>query len=447
MLHPLNQPPSSLFWSAPVDRDTDFTAEDPLALDYLGQQVGNWLFPGFTTRTGRAQYYLVVLYGLHLVERAIQRHGYPGDDQTRTRLFERWERLWALATLESRHGELTRGDVDAMRGVRGAKRTWTSGTKPLPLDFILISRQNELAGLGAYLSSLRHYRLVVDHTLRPSRAARELIDDFWSESGPRGRSQSYTRYALAALNLERTSISRKSGHVTLELLGKKSRLSAIRHRRRQATREQLWQLLFEGARDPTTLALALQIEAADRAGVQDPATLLEGMARGDWGELDLSVHEHVSLALAFGKLAVALLDHFDRCYQAVHEAGWIADAEAVAGLVFSRPETDLLRIRCAALLEHPLRSRFRELRFHGRPLLKLCGQLASSDPVTCLAALLGFHRQVQRSRRGGGAWIRQADTKLTLQVTHYRGYRSYAQLPSFKLWTVRSLLRDLGRIA
>lgn len=54
MLQPLASLPESLFWSAPPAVDTDFTAEGPLALDYLGQQVGNWMFPGFTTGTGRA---------------------------------------------------------------------------------------------------------------------------------------------------------------------------------------------------------------------------------------------------------------------------------------------------------------------------------------------------------------------------------------------------------
>jgi hypothetical protein len=446
MLHPLPTPPPGVFWSAPLDHDTDFTAEDPLALDYLGQQVGNWMFPGFTTRTGRAQYYLVVLYGLHLVELAIDHYGYPGDDDTRTRLFERWERLWALATLEYRSGELVRGDADAMRGVRGAKRNWTAGKKPLFLDFVLISRQNELAGLGAYLSSLRHYRLVVEHTLRPSRAARELIGDFWSESGTQGRSQSYERFALSVLDPDCRTIPRESGHVTLALVGQKTRLSAIHDRNRQATREQLWQLLFDDARDPTTRALAEQIETAARAGVHEATALLEGMHRGDWGELGDIPRALVDFALVFGKLAVSLLDHFNRCYEEVFQAGWIANADSVAPAVFSRPDTDLLRTRCAALLEHPLRSRFRELHFHGRPLLKLCSELASTDPMTCLEALLTFHREVQRSRRGGGAWIRPDGPKLTLQVTHYRGYRNDVAFPNFKLWNVHSLLRDLGRI-
>ena len=101
-LEALKTPPEGLFWSEPLSPESDFKKEDPLALDYLGQQVGLWLFRGFTTRTGRAQYYAVVLYGLNLADKAVLKYGYPGDDGTRTRLFERWERFWALATLEFR---------------------------------------------------------------------------------------------------------------------------------------------------------------------------------------------------------------------------------------------------------------------------------------------------------------------------------------------------------
>ena len=61
-LKSLKTPPGALFWSAPLGLDSDFTAEDPLALDYLGQQVGLWLFQGFKSRTGSVQNYSVVLY-------------------------------------------------------------------------------------------------------------------------------------------------------------------------------------------------------------------------------------------------------------------------------------------------------------------------------------------------------------------------------------------------
>ena len=177
-LEALKTPPEGLFWSEPLSVESDFKKEDPLALDYLGQQVGLWLFRGFTTRTDRAQYYAVVLYGLHLADKAVRKYGYSGDDGTRVRLFERWERFWALATFEFRDGDLERGDEDAMRGVRGATRAWRGGNTPLPLDFPLISRQSELGGLGAYLSSLREYGLVFPGSLRVTPVAREMLDSF-----------------------------------------------------------------------------------------------------------------------------------------------------------------------------------------------------------------------------------------------------------------------------
>ena len=214
-LDALDVPPNGLFWSEPLAVDSDFKKEDPLALDYLGQQVGRWLFPGFTTRTNRAQYYAVVLYGLHLADLATKKYGYPGNAETRTRLFERWERFWALATLEFKDGALEQGDEDAMRGVRGATRAWKPRSKLLPLDFPLISRQSELGGLGAYLSSLREYRLVSSDSLQPTAVAQRMLECFWSEQGERSSSHLYESYALKALEPNSRNIARSSGRLTL----------------------------------------------------------------------------------------------------------------------------------------------------------------------------------------------------------------------------------------
>jgi len=99
----LTSPQKSVFWSAPAEFAGDFVIEDPLAFDYLSQQVGYWLFGSLTTRTSRAQYFAMVLYGLHLVDEAVR--GKDVDDETRKRIFERWERFWALAIHEYRGGE------------------------------------------------------------------------------------------------------------------------------------------------------------------------------------------------------------------------------------------------------------------------------------------------------------------------------------------------------
>lgn len=445
-LEVLDAPPAGLFWSAPLGLDSDFTAEDPLALDYLGQQVGLWLFQGFTTRTGRAQNYAVVLYGLHLADKAVRKYGYLGDDETRTRLFERWERFWALATLESRNGQLTRGDEDAMRGVRGATRAWFPGPRPLPLDFPLISRQNELGGLGAYLSSLRDYGLVFSGSLRVTPAAIAILDAFWSEQGERETTHLYEDYAIQALDLTRTKIDRESGRLTLAGIGKASRLSSLVQRNRTKQQTRLWDVLFLGARDGSTQPLAECLIAAHRDGIDDPEPFFEKLLAGRWRTLTPSVSAKVEVALAFGRVARLLLARFDRAYGYVDQHGWVADSNAVADACFPPDEMDALRLACARFLQATESGRFRKLQFHGSELLTLLTKLSHAGTRDCFDQLLHFHRSVQRSRRGGGAWLREEQGKVVMQVAGYSGYKSDAAFPSFKLNVVRQLLADLGRL-
>lgn len=194
----LEHPEKSIFWGAAVTGDSEMATEDPLALDYVAQQVGMLLLPPFTTRSTRAQGFAMVAYGLHLVERAIDAQGLSDTDEIRRELFERWERFWALATLEHRGGPLPRGDRDAMRGVRGAQRAWSDGSRPLPLDFQMISRQQELGSLGAYLVPLRRSGLVVDGTVITSPNARAV-----TSSSRSSESSSPSEPSSAALSRSR----------------------------------------------------------------------------------------------------------------------------------------------------------------------------------------------------------------------------------------------------
>ncbi len=408
--------------------------------------MGRWLFRGFTTRTSRAQNYAVVLHGLHLADKAVHKLGYPGDDETRTRLFERWERFWALATLEFRSRQLARGDEDAMRGVRGATRAWFPGNKPLPLDFPLISRQNELGGLGAYLTSLREYGLVFPGSLRVTPAAREILASFWSEPGERDWSHLYEEYALSALDLDTSHIARARGCLTLAGLGKRSRLSSLVQRSRTLQQERLWNALFVAARDGSTLPLAEKLIAAHSDGEVEAEAVLEGLLTGRWGALSADNKNKVEVALVFGRLARVLLSRFDRAYGYVDEHGWVATLDEVAEAAFPGAEAKELRQACSAVLTAHDARRFRKLQYHGPELVTLLTKLASSDPTGSLEHVLMYHRAVQRSRRGGGAWIRQEEGKLVMQVAGYNGYKSEAGFPGMKLNVVRQLLSDLGRL-
>lgn len=222
----IEQPARSFFWTAPASDTGEMTSEDPLGLDYVAQQVGLLMLPALTTRSTRAQAYAMVLYGLALAERGVDRYGYANTEEKKRELFERWERFWALATLEYRRGPLPRGDRDTMRGIRGAKAAWRPGDGPLPLDFALISRQEELGNLGAYLAPLRRSGLVRDGDVRPTPAALEILESFWDEPGDNRHRGRYEEYALAALEPDRTRIERKHGNLTLARVGERSRLKS-----------------------------------------------------------------------------------------------------------------------------------------------------------------------------------------------------------------------------
>lgn len=441
--------PTGLFWTEPVPFNSDFTLEDPLALDYLGQQVGLWLLPGFTTRTSRAQYYAVVLYGLHIVQRAIEKYGLTGDDEVRTRLFERWERCWALATMESRRGEIYPGDPDAMRGVRGARRAWCPGKKSLPLDFELISRQSELGGLGAYLSSLRYHQLVGPGSLRLTPLAHEIVDAFWSEKGVRSMVAMYEEYILAGMKPDAKLWDRKdtSGRLTLEGIGRRSRLTSIRDEGRSVQRERLWSVLFAQTRDASTLQLAQCLIAANADGVQDSEPLLDGMAQGRWGTLDAEVRQRVELGLTFGRFARVLLDCFNRAYQRVEEDGWNSDFSAVAKASFLGENDEELLHLARSLIDSVQASRIDSLTFHGPGFMTLARSMSEGTVVNKLERLLRFHGQVQQTRRGAAPWLKQEGNKLTMQLPGYTGHHTLSAFPSLKLNTVRQLLQDLGRIA
>jgi hypothetical protein len=445
VLAALGDPGRSLCWVAPVAEHSELATEDPLALDYIAQQVGLFLLPALTTRSSRAQAFAMVLYGLALAERAISQYGEPATDESRRILFERWERFWALATMEFRGGELPRGDGDAMRGVRGASAAWRAGSGALPLDFPLISRQQELGNLGAYLSPLRRAGLVIDGTLRPSPAGLDIVDGFWDEAENKHRGR-YEEYALLALDRNRTKIERTNANLTLGRVGKASRMSSLVARSRTAQQRRLYEALFEHARDSSTLAVSSLVEAATKAGVAAPRDLLDGAISGRFGAIDASLRELLATALRFGDVMQALLEAFDRVYASLHRAGWTAPAMKVVSEALDAETVSSVRAACQGLLAAPRVSDLRGLPMHGGACMRLVEELAMADGATALHSLLGYHAAVQRERRRGDGWIRAEAGKLMLAVTSYTARPDSTRFPGFKLDTARSLLVDTGRL-
>ncbi|MEO2014103.1 MAG: hypothetical protein ABGZ53_06995 [Fuerstiella sp.] len=200
------------------------------------------------------------------------------------------------------------------------------------------------------------------------------------------------------------------------------------------------------ARDGSTLPLAAPLIAANADQIDAPEALLQGLLAGEWGELSAELANKVKVALAFGGMAQVLLARFDRAYGYVDQHGWIADFDAVAEASFSETEAGELRSVCAGVLSAADAKRFRGLTFHGPEFIKLLTKLTTSNSVDSLGHLLAFHRAVQKSRRGGGAWLRDEQGKLVMQVTGYNGYKSESKFPGLKFSVVRQLLADLGRL-
>jgi hypothetical protein len=440
----LDRPERSLFWTAPAMHNGELSAEDPLGLDYVAQQVGLLLLPGFTTRSTRAQAYAVVLYGLRLAERAVDEYGYANTDSTKRQLFERWERLWALATLEFRGGPLPRGDWDSMRGVRGATAAWRPGGDTLPLDFTLISRQQELGNLGAYLVPLRRAGLVLDGGIRPTPAALELLDAFWGEADQWRHRTRYDSYAMTALDLSRKTIPRKLDHLTLAKLGQKSRLMSLLHDKRTAQQGRLFEALFERARDPHTHAIAQLVKAASNAGVFDAREVIAGGLAGRFGAVSTDLRDLLITAQAFGDFMDQLLGVFDRAYACIDQAGWVLSRGTVVTDVFDAAMLGSLRDAAMRLLDAPAVGALRSLPMHGGACVRLADELLVADASDALDRLLNYHATVQRDRRRGGGWIREDGGKLVLDVTSYSARGQADRFPSFKLNVVRSLLVDTG---
>lgn len=440
-----------IFWSSSLSPVSEFVAEDPLALDYIAQQIGLWLLPGLTTRTSRAGYYPMVLYGLTIAEEAVERFGLPKRDAVIQQLFERWERFWAMAVCRLHRGRIPPEDRDAMRGINGAKRAaHSSPGERVPVDYKLIERQTELAALGAYLSSLRFYELVREGTLVPTKLGRDLAGMFWGDGG-HPLQGSFREYALKAMEPSRKTLLARHGTFTIEHVGKLSRLGAVRSRPK--LQQTLWQALFtmpsrKASPDHTPEMVGLLIKASQE-GVISPKEVMVGATRGRWGEVVGSdLRRLLKLALVFEDFAAWARASFDDLYRRVEDAGYILSRERLTAKAL--PEGVCFRgARLAArLIKHPLATKLKELPAHGAGLLRLASACETASPEMILESLLAFHQRVQTDRRHTGGWLRAEEEKIVAELRGYTAARagSAGWTHDFKLGALRSLLRDLGRV-
>lgn len=439
-------PLEALSWSAPRLDGGDFTAEDPLAIDHLQQQIGNVLWPGFTTRTSRAFYYVMVCYGLRTVDYLLHEHGVVANDDNRRAWFERWERLWALAICASFDGAIP--NTDAMRGKNGVVRAWRSRGSHFPLDYPLISRQIELGAMGAYRSSLVQHGLLSPDALRPTPIGAELADWMWAK-GEAG--DELDGFVQECLKPGTTHAVESHGRTTLKSLGRRCRLSIIRQRKDLQAR--LGGLLLDEHPPPIALRvlpeMARWLVDARADGVADTRSFIEGVASGQWGAPSPEVARNARVAVVFGDLASALRACFDRAYRAVLDGGYQAPFATVsAACLFDLDATAHVASSLAAWRDTPDAARMVRGEVHGGSFAAAAAKLDPTRPNDFLVHLLDLHRQVQVARGKSGAWLALDGDRVLMEAGNYRSWSLDGRewVVGYKVGTMTELLRDLGRV-
>jgi len=439
-------PVGVLSWAAPRLESGDFTPEDPLAIDHLQQQIGNLLWPGFTTRTSRAFYYVMVCYGLQIVDDLLQEHGVAANDDNRRAWFERWERLWALAICASFDGAIP--NSDSMRGKNGVVRAWRSRGAHFPLDYPLISRQLELGAMGAYRSSLVEHGLLSPDILRLTPIGAELAERMWANDDAGHELDCYVRECLKP---GMTDAVDGYGRTTLKSLGRRCRLSIVRQR--QDLQAQLGGLLIDNHPPPHTLRvlpeMARWLVAARADGVDDPHTFLDQITSGVWGEPSTEVERNARVAVVFGDLASALRACFDRAFRAVLDGGYHASLATVAGACLLDVDATAHVASCLAAWHHtPDAARILQEEAHGGAFVAAAAALDPARPSDFLIHLLNLHRQIQVARGKSGAWLSLEGNRVLLEAGNYRSWSLDGRVwvVGYKHGTLTELLRDLGRV-
>lgn len=438
--HPL----AALFWSLAPEESGEFTPEDPLAQEYLAQQVGNWLFPGFTTRTNRANYYVMVLYGLMAVEEALRRAREHQGDRAFKDYFERFERFWAMSVVHSFGGEVPEGE--RMRGVRGVLRKYAeSAAESLPLDYLLISRQIELGALGAYLTSLRHHELVERDGMRVTPRGRELGEAFFFAPDENKHYGQYDEYVQQLLVPGTTQIPARNGLITLQRMGEVGRLGRIRER--SGLQDTLHRILFRETADRTTQQLGQIIVDADSQGLRSAKSVFSAVAEGHF-TAEPELRELCRLACRYAELSTHLRRLFDSLYVNISGRGYLA---ALADVVpYWLPTQQLAELQAAArdLIDSPAATRLGTLPVHGAAFLQLTRRCCEASAHQVAELLIEYHGSVQRERGRNGGWMRLLSNKVRVELSSFSAtwVEGSGWMQDFKFGAIRTLLADLGRI-
>lgn len=431
----------AIFWTKYSPLENTISATDPLALDYMAQQLAYLPLPNFTTRTSRARYYSMVCYGLAICEEYINRHRLIFNDKTVMRLFELYEKYWAYAVVASYKGEMKERDPheSGLRGKRGALRAYNSTAKTLGEGYKLLSRQLELGGLGAYRSSLERFGLIKNYSLSLTMQGRELAESFM----PVGKNMGTQYQDMIIDSMDKERILDKSGRASIEKFGEYSCLDYYQHvNNDDRERELLRKVIIES--DSGTYATAML------------ALPLQGL----WGESMLDFFEAVANAHPSGQSQVYARDcfqtiyHFERLSMGLNQAfcTMVKSAFEQGGrITVNELESELMPILSIIidgalsrkLIESP---KYHEITnyYYGTEYLALISVLITD--ISCgqfIRALLKLHQQVE-TKRGSGFWAEIEGDSIMVYSGYEYARNNMDRQHSYKVDNLFSLIADVG---
>ena len=431
----------NIYWMKYSPLESSLSATDPLALDYMAQQLGYLHLPNFTGRTSRARYYSVICYGLYICEEVIRRENLLFHDNTVLKLFELYEKYWAYAVIRFYNGGLRERDSKeaGLRGKRGAIKAYSSGIRTLGDEYRLISRQLELGGLGAYRSSLERFSLIKPSSLSLTMRGRELAENFLPVE-TRMRKQ-YDE--LLVESLISGKIVEKSGRASIDRFGEYGSLDLyLREEWDSEERSVLRRYILES--DGITHAAARMIFSHRDVFNQ---SLLEGLytlsnyPAGDVAEAQ--VRDSIRTIYSFELLSLELINAFCAMLLAAFDQGGRIGLTEAGQIV--KPYLD--HIYSDKLAEQVVKSpRYHDLinLFYGKDFHDLFTALLSGiNVMEFQRAILKLHSVVEQKRQSA-RWFDMEGNSLVV----YSGYEyvkaNMDRLHNYKVYNLLSIIDDAG---
>lgn len=432
----------NIYWMKYSPLESNVSSTDPLALDYMAQQLGYLPLPNFTGRTSRARYYSMVCYGLFICEEKIKRDNLIFNDSTIMKLFELFEKYWAYAVISFYREDIKERDSNesGLRGKRGAiKAVNNNKIKSLGDEYRLLSRQLELGGLGAYRSSLERFGLIKQSSLSLTMKGHELAENFLPVED-RMRKQ-YDELLIESITDQ--TIVKKRGTASIQKFGEYACLD----------------FYTRCERDPKDRSL-LRKHIMESEAITHATAILAVPLRDTWGSSVLSFFEEISAIQTmdpsegyvrdsfktiyyFELLSIELNNVFCSVIKAAYENGGTITMTELKDSVEKILSGIYTRNLASMLAESP---KFFEMSgyFYGTEFFGLISSImAGIGYEQFIRAIMKLHGEVE-SKRNSATWLDIEGESIVYCTGYEYAKANMNRHHLFKIPNLFSIIDDLG---